>query len=617
MNYLSVENISKSYGMADLFSGLTFGLDQGSRMALVAKNGAGKSTLLKVLAGLESSDSGEVVFNKNIKVGFLSQEPVLNPAHGVMEAVYDSENEQVLAVSAYEKALANMDDAAAFDAALSEMDRLNAWDIESQIQIILSKLKVLHLESKVEKMSGGQRKRVALAKLLLDKPDFLILDEPTNHLDLDSIEWIEEYLASEQSTLLMVTHDRYFLERVCNEILELADGQLYRYKGNYSYYLEKRAERLENDSANRDKASNLMRKELEWVRRQPKARGTKAKYRVDAFHELKERLSNRPSESGLELEVTGRRLGKKILELKDVSKTWESTSQVILNKFNYTFKRGEKLGILGYNGSGKSTFLNILFGTLAPDSGEVVKGETIVVGYYRQDGLIKDDSLKVIEVVKEIAEIITLANGSVITASQMLERFLFDPKKQYQKVSTLSGGERKRLYMLTILMANPNFLILDEPTNDLDIVTLNVLEDFLAQFGGCVIIVSHDRYFMDKIVDHMFIFEGEGVIKDFNGTCSDYLDYKALSALEEKQAEVKEAKATKVKTETSKLSYKEKQELESLESDLKELNTEKSRLEGSMSNPGADDNLEELSKAHGLINQQVEEKEMRWLELSE
>lgn len=616
MNYLSVENISKSYGMTELFEGLTFGLDQGSRMALVAKNGAGKSTLLKVLAGLESTDTGEVVFNKSIKVGFLPQEPELNPAHGVMEAVYDSDNEQVLAVGAYERALANMDDSAAFDAALSEMDRLNAWDIEAQIKTILSKLKVLHLEAKVEKMSGGQRKRVALAKLLLDKPDFLILDEPTNHLDLDSIEWVEDYLATEQSTLLMVTHDRYFLERVCNEILELADSQLYRYKGNYSYYLEKRQERLDNDSANRDKASNLMRKELEWVRRQPKARGTKAKYRVDAFHELKERLSNKPSEGGLELEVTGRRLGKKILELKDVSKAWDD-STTILDKFNYTFKRGEKLGILGYNGSGKSTFLNIISGGMAPDSGEVVKGETIVIGYYRQDGLIKNDNLKVIDVVKEIAEIITLSNGSVITASQMLERFLFSPKKQYQLVSTLSGGERKRLYMLTVLMANPNFLILDEPTNDLDIVTLNVLEDFLAQFAGCVIIVSHDRYFMDKIVDHMFIFEGQGQIKDFNGTCSDYLDYKAMLALEANKEPVKEVKAEKVKTETKKLSYKEKLEMEALEKELEQLNKDKERYEGILANPGADDDMAQVSKDYGLVNQQIEEKEMRWLELSE
>lgn len=621
MNYLSVENISKSYGLKTLFKDITFGIEKGQKIAFIAKNGTGKSTLLKVLAGLEGKDNGVIAFNKEIHVEFLNQEPDLDLNRTVFEEVYESDNPKLKAVKDYENAMANPDDGDAFNDALQKMEDLNAWDIESKVKSILSVLKLRNLEWKVGDLSGGQKKRVALAKVLLNEPDFLFLDEPTNHLDLDTVEWLEEYLAKESITLLMVTHDRYFLERVCNEIIELHNGELFRYKGNYSYYLEKKQEREEQSAATRGKDANLFKKELEWMRRQPQARATKAKYREDAFHDLKKKLSNKPSEGGLELDVVTKRVGKKILELKNLQKTF-GTDYKILDNFSYIFKRREKVGILGENGVGKSTFLNMITGTEPVDSGEVIKGETIQYGYYRQDGLVLDDDKKVIDVVRDIAEIIEMSDGKTVSASQMLERFLFEPDKQYQFVSTLSGGERKRLYLLTILMKNPNFLILDEPTNDLDIITLNVLENFLEQFGGCLILVSHDRYFLDKVVDHLFIFEGEGIIRDYNGTCSEFLELKTIEEAQKKKEgnqskkEVKQ-EVVEPKEDVRKLTYKEKTEYDKLEKEIPKLEKKKKELEAVMNSETDTDKLIELSKEFGAIADEIDEKSMRWLELGE
>ena len=622
MNYLSVEGLSKSYGPKVLFESITVGIEKGQKTAFIAQNGTGKSTLLKILAGIEGQDKGVVAFNKGINVGFLDQEPVLDTSLTIIDEVFRADNPKIKAIQRYEKALLDPEDGEAFNKALEQMDALNAWDIEVQIKQILSKLKLDDLNRQIEMLSGGQRKRVALAKVLINEPDFLILDEPTNHLDLESIEWLEDYLARTNMTLLMVTHDRYFLDRVCNEIIELTRGELYRYKGNYSYFLEKKQERDESDATSFGKAENLFKKELDWVRRQPQARGTKAKYRLDAFDDLKKKLSNRPNESGLELDITSKRIGKKILELKNLEKRF-GTDLTILNNFTYTFKRKEKIGILGDNGVGKSTFLNILTGSESVDSGEVIKGETIEFGYYHQNGLIEADGRKMIEVVKDIAEVIPLSNGKTVSASQLLERFLFSPEKQYQLVSTLSGGERKRLYLLTVLMKNPNFLILDEPTNDLDIMTLNILEDFLQQFAGCLLIVSHDRYFMDKLVDHMFIFQGDGIIRDFNGSCSDYLELKQIEQELAKKEEAEEKVAQKVEkakeesTTKKKLSYKEKVEFETLEKDIEALEGRKKELEGNLSTETDASKVMELSEEFGKVNEELEEKTMRWLELSE
>lgn len=620
MNYLSVENISKSYGLKTLFTDITFGIEKGQKIAFIAKNGTGKSTLLRVLAGIEGKDNGVIAFNKEIHVEFLNQEPTLDPERTVFEEVYESDNPKLKAVKDYENAMANPDDGDAFNDALQKMEDLNAWDIESKVKSILSVLKLKNLEWKVGDLSGGQKKRVALAKVLLNEPDFLFLDEPTNHLDLDTVEWLEEYLAKESITLLMVTHDRYFLERVCNEIIELENGGLFRYKGNYSYYLEKKQEREEQSAATRGKDSQLFKKELDWMRRQPQARATKAKYREDAFHDLKKKLSNKPSEGGLELDIVSKRVGKKILELKNVQKTFGEDYK-ILDDFSYIFKRREKVGILGENGVGKSTFLNMITGTEPIDSGEVIKGETIQYGYYRQDGLVLDGDKKVIEVVRDIAEIIEMSDGKTVSASQMLERFLFEKDKQYQYVSTLSGGERKRLYLLTILMKNPNFLILDEPTNDLDIVTLNVLENFLEQFGGCLILVSHDRYFLDKVVDHLFIFEGAGIIRDYNGSCSEYLELKTIEEAHKKKEGqdkkvVKEEAPVKVE-EKRKLTYSEKTEHDKLENEIPKLEKKKGDLEATMNSETDTDKLVELSKEFGALADEIDEKSMRWLELGE
>ena len=504
MNYLSVENISKSYGERVLFEDLSFGINKDQKIAFVAKNGTGKTSILKIITGEDTPDSGQVIMRKEIKMAFLSQEPKLNPDLTIEESIFASDNMVLKVIEQYEKALENPEDEEAYQKAFDKMDLHNAWDFETQYKQILFKLKLEDLKLKVKSLSGGQKKRLALAIILLNKPDLLILDEPTNHLDLEMIEWLENYFAKEPITLFMVTHDRYFLERVCNEIIELENGKLYQYKGNYSYYLTKKEERIAAENASIDKAKNLYVKELDWMRRQPKARTTKSKSRQDDFYVIKEKAHSRRKEHQVELEINMERMGSKIIELHKVSKKFND--KVILNGFDYTFNKGERIGIIGKNGTGKSTFLNILTQTIPPDSGKVVIGETIKVGYYTQSGINPKPEQKVIDIIKEFGEYIPLTKGRTISAGQLLERFLFDRKKQHDYVEKLSGGELKRLYLCTVLIQNPNFLILDEPTNDLDIVTLNVLENFLLDYPGCLLVVSHDRYFMDKIVDHLFVF---------------------------------------------------------------------------------------------------------------
>ena len=510
VNYLSVENIAKSFGERILFSGISFGINEGQKIGFVAKNGTGKTSLLNMLSGDDVPDEGEIVFRKNLKTAFLSQEPNLDPDLTIEETILASDNPILQVISRYEKALKNPEETEIYQAAFDAMDAHSAWDFETRYTQILHKLKLEDLDIKVNSLSGGQKKRLALASALLQNPDLLIMDEPTNHLDLEMIEWLEQLFAKENFTIFMVTHDRYFLERVCNEIVELDEGQLYSYKGNYSYYLEKRDARIENQATETAKAKQLYKKELDWMRRQPKARTTKSKSRIDDFSEIKQRAHQRRNDHEVQLELNMERLGTKVVELHNVSKSYGEKE--LFNKFDYNFLKGERVGIIGKNGTGKSTFLNMLTGQVQPDSGKVVIGETVQFGYYTQKGINIKPGQKVIEVVREFGDYIPLKKGRQISAGQLLERFLFDRKKQYDFVEKLSGGERKRLYLCTVLIKNPNFLILDEPTNDLDIVTLNVLESFLLDFPGCLLVVSHDRYFMDKIVGHLFVFKGEGEI---------------------------------------------------------------------------------------------------------
>ena len=628
MNHLSVENLSKSFNEKELFSGITFGINQGQKVALVGHNGCGKSTLLRIITGHETSDSGEVVFANDLRVAYLHQNPQFKAGDTVKEAVFDRQNPLLALVSDYEYYLhkSETDPAAAekLQDLLPAMEEQNAWDYESQVTQILGKLGVYDLEQKVENMSGGQKKRVAMAKTLIEKPDFLILDEPTNHLDLETIEWLEDYLAKAQLTLLMVTHDRYFLERVTNEIVEIDGGKLYKYKGNYSYFLEKKAEREQMQATEVDKARNLMKKELEWVRRQPKARGTKAKYRMDAFEDIKDKASQKLGRSQMELDVKTSRVGGKILEVKKISKSYGD--KTLFKNFSYTFKKGDRIGVVGKNGMGKSTFLNILTGALAPDSGEVDKGTTIVFGYYSQEEAIFNPEHRVIDVVKEVAEVVQTGSGKELTASQLLNYFQFPPAVQYTPVKKLSGGERRRLQLLRVLIKSPNFLILDEPTNDLDITTLNILEEYLESFGGSLVIVSHDRYFMDRLVDHLFVLEGNESIRDFPGN---YTDYRETIAEEEAEAKEKEqaAQAKKVaeapkqapsKAEKRKLSYKEQKEFEQLEKEIAALEEKRKKLiEQLNKSQGSHEELNALSKEVEETGEQIDEKEMRWLELSE
>ena len=616
VNYLSVENIAKSFGELQLFSNISFGINEGQKVGFVAKNGTGKTTLLQILAGTEAPDDGRVVYRKDITSAFLAQEPDLDPKLTVEETIFAGENETLKVIARYEKALENPDDADAYQRAFEEMDMLQAWDFETQYKQILFKLKLEELDKLVGELSGGQKKRLALANMLLHKPDFIIMDEPTNHLDLDMIEWLEEYFRKENFTIFMVTHDRYFLERVCNEIVELEDGQLYTYKGNYSYYLDKKDARIELDQTNTDKAKQLFKKELDWMRRQPKARTTKSKSRIDDFHEIKDRASKRRNDHQVQLEINMERLGSKIVELHKVSKSYEDKK--LLAGFEYNFQKGDRIGIIGKNGTGKSTFLNILTGKTKPDTGKVIIGDTIKFGYYTQGGIQAKPGQKVIDVIKEFGEYIPLAKGRQISAGQLLERFLFDRKKQYDFVEKLSGGERKRLYLCTVLIQNPNFLILDEPTNDLDIVTLNVLENFLLDFPGCLVVVSHDRYFMDKIVDHLFVFKGDAEIQDFPGNYSDYRDYEASQTAEINAASKAEVSVEKIKKSTddsSGLTYNEKKEFGKLEKEILNLEKRKEKLQQKFLENLSGKQIDEASQELQKVMDEIETKTERWFEL--
>jgi len=616
MNYLSVENISKSFGELTLFENISFGINKDQKIAFIAKNGTGKTSMLNIIAGVDSSDTGQVISRKDLKIEYLSQEDNLNDTLTVEETIFDSDNETLKVIEEYEHALLNPEDENEYQRAFEKMERLNAWDFETQFKQILSKLKLDDLTKKVGELSGGQRKRLSLALILIHKPDLLILDEPTNHLDLEMIEWLESYFEKEKITLFMVTHDRFFLERVCNEIIELDNGGFYTYKGNYSNYLQKKEERIEQEQATVDKAKNLFKKELDWMRRQPKARTTKSKSRIDDFFVIKEAASKRRNDHKVQLEIDMERMGTKILELHKISKSFGDLK--ILDTFEYNFLRGERIGIIGKNGTGKSSFLNIITGGIPIDSGKVVIGETIKFGYYTQDGIEVKPGQKVIEVIKEFGEYIPLTKGGKISAGQLLERFLFSRKRQYDFVEKLSGGERKRLFLCTVLIQNPNFLILDEPTNDLDIITLNVLENFLLDFPGCLLVVSHDRYFMDKIVDHLFVFRGNGVIEDFPGNYSDFRAYEDSKPKEEPIENKKIEPAVTVKTTTkAKLTYKEKKEFDNIEDKIAALNTEKGSIEakfldGSLSG----EEINELSVKLKEIATEIDEKEERWFELS-
>lgn len=618
MNLLTVENISKSYGENVLFSNISFGINQGQKIALVAKNGTGKTSILNIISGKDATESGQVTQRKGIRVSFLEQEPNLNPNLTVEEIIYTSGNPILDIIETYNKALLNPDDQEAYQKAFDAMERNGAWDFETQYRQILFKLKLTQLDQKVGVLSGGQKKRLSLANALINKPDLLILDEPTNHLDLEMIEWLESFFQKENITLFMVTHDRYFLERICNEIIELENNQLYNYKGNYSYYLEKRDARIEREATEQHKNKLLYKKELQWMRRQPKARTTKSKSRISDFNEIKSRAKQRRKDHEVQLELNMERLGSKIVELHNLTKSFGE--QVMLNKFNYNFLRGERIGIIGKNGTGKSTFLNLLTGHETLDSGKIVIGETVKFGYYTQKGIAIKEGQKVIDVIREFGDYIPLKKGRQLSAQQLLERFLFDRKKQYDFVEKLSGGERKRLYLCTVLIQNPNFLILDEPTNDLDIVTLNVLESFLLDFQGCLIVVSHDRYFMDKIVDHLFVFRGNGVINDFPGNYSDFRSYEdsqiAEKRLETKTEEKKKADWRKKDT-SPKLNYLEQKELKKLEASIQKLENQKETLHSQFTDENlSGEDINELSITLGKLENELAEKTERWFELS-
>ncbi len=618
MNFLSVENIAKSYGERVLFTDISFGINAGQKIGFVAKNGTGKTSLLDILAGKDSADSGSVIFRKDLKVAFISQEPDLDPKLTVEETIFSTENPILEIISNYEKAILNPDDSETYQKAFDDMDAHAAWDFETLYKQVLFKLKLEELDKKVGTLSGGQKKRLALANALLMQPELLIMDEPTNHLDLEMIEWLEGFFAKANITLFMVTHDRYFLERVCNEIIELDEGKLYSYKGNYSYYLEKRDARIENEATETAKAKQLFHKELDWMRRQPKARTTKSKSRIDDFHEIKSRAHQRRNEHEVQLELNMERLGTKVVELHGISKEFDD--KTLFSKFSYNFLRGERLGIIGKNGTGKSSFLNIITGSLKPNAGKVVIGDTVKFGYYTQRGIEIKEGQKVIDVIREFGDYIPLKKGRQISAQQLLERFLFDRKKQYDYVEKLSGGERKRLYLCTVLIQNPNFLILDEPTNDLDIVTLNVLENFLLDFPGCVIVVSHDRYFMDKVVDHLFVFKEGGTIVDFPGNYSDYRTYTdSFSERPETATEIIPKKKNTWKDGSTgvKLSYNEQKEYQKLEKEIAKLEVERDSLQNKFATEGWDgEEIDKQSrKLQQLINS-IEEKTERWFELS-
>lgn len=624
MNYLSAENIGKNLGERWLFKNLTFGILQGEKVALIGSNGSGKSSMLNMIIGKADIDGGEISIRKDIRVGYLDQEPDFQAGKTVMETIFAIENSNTKAVKEYEDALLSGDDNRIANA-IEQVDNLKAWDYETKVKQILGKLGIEYFDKLVGNLSGGQKKRVALARVLIEEPDFLILDEPTNHLDLDTIEWLEGYLSSANITLLLVTHDRYFLDKVCNRILELANSKVLKYAGSYAYYLEKKEEQEAVDAATQKNYRNLLRKELEWMRKQPKARGTKSQSRIDAFYDLKEKTVKRGPEEKLELSMKMERMGSKIMEIQHISKSFDDKK--LISEFSYTFKRGDRIGIVGKNGMGKSTMLEILTEQLKPDMGRVVKGDTIKLGYYSQSGLDFDEGQRVIEVVREIAEYVKMADGTELSISNFLTLFLFPPAMQYSFVSKLSGGEKRRLQLLKILVQNPNFLILDEPTNDLDIATLNVLEDFLLNFGGCLLVVSHDRYFMDKLVDHLFVFEGDGYIRDYPGNYTDYRSWKEDKeeqeiAEKEKQAFLKLVSSKPAVVESSepkrKMNYKEQKEYENLAIEIEVLEKKKVILVEKMNaGEGSHEELASWAKEFEEISNTIEEKEFRWLELAE
>ena len=615
--YLQIDNLTKSFGDLVLFENISFGIAEGQRVGLIAKNGSGKSTLLNIIAGKEGHDSGSIVFRRDLRVDYLPQDPQYPEEMTVIEACFHHGNRTVELIKEYERCM-ETEGNPGLDELLTRMDQEKAWEYEQKVKQILSQLKIRNFDQKVKQLSGGQLKRVALANALITEPELLILDEPTNHLDLDMTEWLEEYLRRTNLSLLMVTHDRYFLDRVCSEIIEIDNRQVYQYKGNYSYYLEKRQERIDAKNVEIERANNLYRTELDWMRRMPQARGHKARYREEAFYELEKVAKQRVRNDNVKLEVKASYIGSKIFEADHLCKRFGDLK--ILDDFSYIFSRYEKMGIVGNNGTGKSTFIKILMGQVQPDSGTLDIGETVRFGYYSQDGLQFDEQMKVIDVVQDIAEVIELGNGKRLTASQFLQHFLFTPETQHSYVYKLSGGERRRLYLCTVLMRNPNFLVLDEPTNDLDIITLNVLEEYLQNFKGCVIVVSHDRYFMDKVVDHLLVFNGQGDIRDFPGNYSDYRDWKEAKAQQEKEVrKSQEEKTARVRlNDKKKMTYKERLEFEQLEKDVAALEEEKAGIEASLcSGELAVEELTRCSKRLSEVNDLIDEKTMRWLELSE
>ncbi len=616
-SFLQIENLTKSFGDRVLFSGVTFGVYEGDKIGLIAKNGSGKTTLLRIIAGEEPYDSGDLVFRNDLRVGYLKQLPELDANLSVIDACLTVDDDATVAIRAYEQAVAS-GDADALAKAMQLMDASSAWDYEDRIRQILTQLKITDMNQPVGQLSGGQIKRVALAKVIINEPELLILDEPTNHLDIDMIEWLENYLQRSRMAILMVTHDRYFLDKICSKIVEIDSREVFSYSGNYDYYLEKREERLSAQSAELAKVKNLLRTELDWMRRQPQARGSKAKYRIDAFHELSRRSKVRRDDSEVQLNVKSTYIGSKIFDAVDVSKSYGD--KTILNGFEYTFARYEKVGIVGNNGVGKSTFIKLLLGLEKPDSGHFDIGETVKFGYYSQDGIKFNEQDKVIDAVRKIAEVVVLDAKTRYTASQFLQLFLFSPETQQNYIYKLSGGEKRRLYLATVLMRTPNFLILDEPTNDLDITTLGILEEYICKFKGCVIIVSHDRFFLDRTVDHLFVFEGDGVVKDFPGNYSDYRDWRIQQKKEEEKPKRKEEqKAVRTpRSNANKMSFKEKKEFEALSAEIASLEEEKKQIESDLS--GGTVSMDEITaksqRMQEIINL-LDEKEMRWLELSE